>query len=58
MANGAGVPFVNTGVNGNTPWGDYEGMAADQSFGTFYPAWGDDRNGANTTQINTTEWAP
>ena len=50
----AGAPWPFTGENGNTPWGDYEGMAADDS-GDFVPAWGDNRlQGAEST--NTHVW--
>src|SRR5581483_1570515 len=44
LANGRGVPWPFTATNGNTPWGDYEGMAAGiltvGGSGTFFPAWG------------------
>jgi len=50
-------PFVNTGTNGNTPWGDYEGMASDPAFNAFYPAWGGAPSGT-TTQVVQAFWQP
>ena len=44
LASGVNVPYAQRGVLGNTPWGDYEGMAVDSSTNSFYPVWGDGRN--------------
>jgi len=44
----ANVPWTPTGLNGNTWWGDYEGMAGSLTSNKFYVFWGDDRNGAPT----------
>ncbi len=60
LAQGAGTTFLNTGTGGNTPWGDYEGMGVDISsvVPTFYPAWGDNRNGQTTTQVWVANYSP
>jgi hypothetical protein len=50
----AGAPWPFTGTNGNTPWGDYEGMASDRN-GNFVPAWGDNRL-QGTQATNTHVW--
>ena len=68
LASGANVPSPFLGVNGNTPWGDYEGMAVDVVTNSFYPVWADERQlsfGACPTPaslcnsiLNTTQWKP
>jgi len=60
LAQGAGTPFLNTGQQGNTPWGDYEGMGVDRSGSvpSFYPAWGDNRDGLTTTQVWVASYLP
>lgn len=70
MASGAGVPFLELGLNGNTPWGDYESMAADPFTSSFYPVWADQRTlsvatncpNQSSTSCNsllaTTQWVP
>ena len=53
----AGSPWAFSGINANTPWGDYEGMASDNN-GTFFPAWGDNRLGGPQTQVFSRGWQP
>jgi hypothetical protein len=56
---GMGVPWTQVNVNyGNTPWGDYEGMAAGN--GQFFAFWGDERNNNifNTTYVYTSNFLP
>ncbi len=65
LQNQAPVPWKDPATvtsGNNTPWGDYEGMAAAQDgTGAFIPAWGDNRNdpqdgGAGRTQVFATQW--
>jgi hypothetical protein len=53
----AGIPWFFSGTNGNTPWGDYEGMASDRA-GTFFPAYGDNRLGGTDTHVTVRGWMP
>jgi hypothetical protein len=58
------APWPFTGTNGNTPWGDYEGMASDMAPGTgptFFLAYGDNRlQGPNSTltHVWSRAWQP
>lgn len=60
---GALAPWPFTGINGNTPWGDYEGMASDGApvTPTFFLSYGDNRlQGANSqfTHVWSRAWQP
>lgn len=52
-----GIPWAFTASNGNTPWGDYEGMASDGA-GTFFPAYADERTGGAASQITVRAFQP
>ncbi len=56
ISSGAGVPWTQTGTVGNTAWGDYEGMCAEN--GLFHGFWGDDRSGSTTPQVYTASFGP
>ncbi len=53
---GTGVPWTQVATNGNTAWGDYEGMTAAPG-GPFHAFWGDNSAGG-VSQVFTAPFSP
>jgi hypothetical protein len=55
----SGVPWTPVDTNGNTWWGDYQGMASSiQSNVTFISTWADNRSGGSNARIYATSFNP